>query len=120
MSSCLPGKLRPDVAALAALVLLTTGCGGGSGKVSLARLASNQSAYLGKEVATTGVVELQRSGNGSAYYVLADAAQDLVLLVPRTTVRGYQGERVTVHGGFAFDPRQGRLIRVNAISRSSG
>jgi hypothetical protein len=100
-----------------ALAALAAGCGG-SGQPSLAKLASDQTAYVGKEVSTAGVVERQRSGNGSAYYVLADPAQDLVLLEPAETARRYQGEQVTVHGRFELDPRQGRVIHVVSIRRS--
>ena len=100
-----------------ALAALVSGCGG-SGQPSLAKLASDQTAYIGKEVSTSGVVERQRSGNGAAYYVLADPAQDLVLLEPPATARRYQGEQVIVSGRFAFDPRQGRLIHIVSIHRS--
>jgi len=101
----------------AALAALAAGCGG-SGQPSLAKLASDQTAYVGKEVSTAGVVERQRSGNGSAYYVLADPAQDLVLLEPAATARRYAGEQVTVHGRFELDPHQGRVIRLMSIRRS--
>ena len=100
------------------LAALVAGCGG-SGQPSLAKLASDQGAYVGKEVSTTGVVEQQRSGNGVAYYVLADTAQNLVLLEPPATARRYQGEHVTVSGFFAFDSHQGRLIQIVSIHRSS-
>ncbi len=100
-----------------ALLALAGGCGG-SGQLSLAKLASDQGAYIGKEVSTTGLVEQQSSPSGTAYYVLADTAQDLVLLEPPSSARPYRGERVTVHGRFELDPRQGRLIRVTSIRRS--
>ena len=99
------------------LAAVAAGCGG-SGAPSLARLASDQSAYVGKEVSTTGVVERQRSSNGSAYYVLADTAQDLVLLEPPVAARRYRGEQVTVHGRFELDPSQGRVIHLLSIRRS--
>lgn len=110
----LPFRAAIGATGLAALV---AGCGGSS-QLSLATLASNQTAYVGKKVSTAGVVELQRSSNGMADYVLADAAQDLVLLEPPSRARLYQGKRVTVRGRFAFDPHQGRLIRIVSIRRS--
>lgn len=100
-----------------AAVAFAAGCGG-SGQPSLAKLASNQTSYVGKDVSTTGFVERQRSGNGSAYYVLADTAQDLVLLEPAAIARRYQGKQVTVQGRFDLDPHRGRVIHVVSIKRS--
>jgi hypothetical protein len=94
---------------------LAAGCGGHSA-LSLAQLASNQDAYVGKEVSTAGVVEEQTNADGSHYYVLADQQQDLVALLPSSRVRRYRGLRVHVRGRFSVDPRVGRLIRVERIA----
>ncbi len=101
---------------LAALLFLLAGCG--SDQISLAKLAANQAAYVGKEVTSSGVVEKQKNPKGAPYYVLADAQQNLVLLEPVARVRRYRGEHVTVRGRFEFDPRQGRSIRVVVINPS--
>jgi hypothetical protein len=107
------GVLGVCASAPIALTLLA-GCGG-SGAISLAKLATNQDAYFGKQVATSGLVEEQGSGN-SHYFVLADRQQDLVALEPERLVRRYRGEQVSVRGLFRFEPQVGRLIQVKQIS----
>jgi len=84
----------------------------------LAKLAADQTAHVGKEVTSSGVVEKRKNPKGAPYYVLADAQQNLVLLEPVARVRRYRGEHVTVRGRFEFDPRQGRSIRVVVINPS--
>jgi hypothetical protein len=96
-------------------VAALAGCGG-HGALSLARLANDQDAYVGKEVSTAGVVEEQTNADGSHYYVLADPQLDLVALRPASRVRGYRGLRVHVRGRFSVDPHVGRLIRVEQIA----
>jgi len=116
--SSLKSLLRTLSSAAAALAaaLLFAGCGGsGSGHVSLARLAVNQEAYLGQRLSTSGTVEEQTNVDGSHYYVLADASQNLVILVPSRVARRYAGRRVSVSGRFGFDPHIGRLIRIGRI-----
>ena len=95
------------------LALLTLAGCGGHGALSLAQLASNQDAYVGKEVSTAGLVEEQTNADGSRYYVLADPQQDLVALRPARRVHRY---RVKVRGRFGVDPRAGRVIRVEQIA----
>lgn len=99
---------------LASVAVLLTGCGG-PGSVSLAKLAANQDAYIGKKVTTSGVVRSQRGGGQSRYYVLADRADDLVLLVPRQLAHRYTGDHVIVSGQFGVDARAGRFIRIGRI-----
>ncbi len=84
----------------------------------LSRLASNQDAYIGKEVRTSGRVEEQTNVDGTRYYVLADPAQDLVVLVPARRARPYAGRAVSVTGRFGFDPHIGRLVRIAVITAS--
>src|SRR5712691_7556390 len=86
-------------------VFVLGGCGGGGGSVALAKLAANQDAYVGKRVTTAGTVEVQTNTNHSRYYVLADRAQDLVILTPARIAHRYVGTHVTVTGRFAFDAR---------------
>jgi hypothetical protein len=102
-------------APILAVAALAAGCGG-HGALSLAQLASNQDAYVGKEVSTAGVVEVQTNADGSHYYVLADPQQDLVGLRPASRVARYRGRRVRVRGRFSVDRRAGRLIRVEQIA----
>jgi len=102
----------------AAVVAALAGCGGGSGPVSLARLAADQDAYVGKQVTTSGRGEKQAGANGTAYYVLADAQQDLVILTPSRAANRYVGQAVTVSGRFGLDPHAGRLIDVASIAVS--
>lgn len=101
---------------MATIVVVGVSACGGSGPVSLARLAGNQDAYVGKEVTTSGRVEEQTNVDGSHYYVLADRAQDLVILVPAGRARRFAGRNVSVSGRFGFNPRAGRLIRIARIS----
>lgn len=68
-------------------------------------------------ITTSGTVEAQRNTNGSRYYVLADARQDLVVLRPSTTARRFAGDMVVVSGRFGFDPQSGRTVQVVRISR---
>lgn len=84
--------------------------------MSLARLVSNQDAYVGKQVTTSGRVEKQTNANGTHYYILADSQQDLVILTPSRAAQPYVGQAVSVSGRFDFDPRAGRLIRVASIA----
>ena len=100
---------------LVVVPLLAAACGGG-GQTSLAKLAANQDAYIGRQVSTSGVVEQQTTTNGSRYYVLTDEAQDLVILQPNRAARPYTGRSVTVRGRFRFNPRVGRLIQIEQIS----
>jgi len=111
--------LRFTAAVASALALLAVAGCGGSGPVTLAKLATNQDAYAGKEVTASGRVEEQANADGSHYYVLSDPAQDLVELVPARRARAYRGRNVTVSGRFAVDPHVGRLIRIATIKRRS-
>ena len=95
-----------------------SGCAG-SGQVSLARLVSDQDSYLGRQVSTSGRVERQAETNGTPYYVLADPAQDLVLLAPSRKAKPYLGRIVSVRGRFGFDPHAGRVIQIVSIALSS-
>jgi len=104
-------------AGLAAVAAVLAGCGG-SGRVPLSRLAANQDAYIGKQVLTSGRVEQQTNVDGTRYYVLADAAHDLVVLVPARRARPYAGRAVSVSGRFGFDPHIGRLVRIAVIKTS--
>lgn len=106
--------LRAAVAAFALAAGLAA-CGG-SGQVSLAALAGNQYAYIGKEVTTSGRVEEQTNPDGSHYYVLGDAAQNLVVLVPFGRARRFKGQNVSATGRVGFNPHEGRLIRIARIS----
>ena len=82
---------------------------------SRSRGSPRQDAYLGKRLSTSGTVEEQTNVDGSHYYVLADASQNLVILVPSRVARRYAGRRVSVSGRFGFDPHIGRLIRIGRI-----
>ena len=100
------------------VLVALAGCDG-QGTLSLERLANNQDAYVGKEVRTTGRVEEQTNANGTHYFVLADRAQNLVILVPARRARPYAGRDVSVSGRFGFNPHVGRLIRIAVIGAAS-
>ena len=84
--------------------------------MSLARLAGNQDAYFGKELTTSGLVEVETDANGSHYFVLADSAQNLVLLVPEDRAHPFAGRDVIVRGRFGFSPHLGRLLRIVSVT----
>lgn len=106
-----------SAALLTALGLAACGGGGGSGRQTavLSDLAQNQEAYIGKTVSTSGSVERQRNTDGTPYYVLTDAQQDLVGLWPPRRAKPYVGRSVVVTGRFEVDPTAGRVIRLQQI-----
>ncbi len=61
-------------------------------------------------------MQQQRNPIGSRYYVLSDREQDLVVLQPNRLARRYLGRSVSVRGRFGFNPRVGRLLRIEQIS----
>jgi len=103
---------------VASVVAFVSGCGGGSGQVQLAHLVSDQDAYVGRNITTSGRVEEQTNINGSHYYVLADSAQNLVILVPAQRARRFADRHVSVSGHFGFNPHVGRLIDIASITAS--
>lgn len=109
--------LSSCAALIAAVTLAACGGGGGSGTQPspLSDLAQNQDAYVGKTVSTSGTVERQRNTDGTAYYVLTDAQQDLVSLRPPGRVERYVGRSVVVTGRFEVDPTAGRVIRLAQV-----
>ena len=103
-------------ALLSALLLGAAGCGGGR-TISLATLAAKQQAYNGKRVETSGTVRRERDADGATYYVLGDAAGDLVGLRPPGEARRYAGDPVVVTGVFRIVPGFGRALRISSIRR---
>lgn len=107
--------LWPALAVASAAATLLAGCGGGGGPVSLADLARRQGAFAGKRVETAGTVREERDPDGKTYYVLADAAGDLVGLEPASEARRYLSERVEVSGRFELQRGFGRMLRIARI-----
>lgn len=112
-----PAPRAPWAALIAALALAACGGTGRSDAQPspLSDLAQNQDAYVGKTVSTSGSVERQRNTDGTAYYVLTDAQQDLVILQPASRAKPYVGRAVVVTGRFEVDPTAGRVIRLQQI-----
>lgn len=96
------------------VAFLLAGCGG-SGRVSLAKLAERQQAFAGKRIETQGVVREERDPSGVSYFVLSDRAGDLVGLKPRAKAEAYAGEQVDVRGRFEVEPGFGRMILITSI-----
>lgn len=82
--------------------------------VSLAQLAAKQDAYAGRLVDTIGTVRSFLDAS-SRYYVIEDAHQNRVELLPGRLVSRYVGRRVEVTGKFEFDERSGRFIAIEEI-----
>lgn len=103
-----------------AAVLVGSGCGGGSGEITIAQLAQSQQDYVGQRVTTRGVVRYERDPDGRSYYVLADAHGVLVGLDPAGSARAFEGRAVQVIGVFEVQEGFGRVIHIAAITPSTG
>lgn len=101
----------------AALVFLSSACGGDPVQVSLAELAGDQEEFSGKAVVTSGRVK-RFEGPSGAYYVLEDPGQNRVALTPRRRAAAFEGDSVTVSGIFELKEAFGRVIDIDTITRS--
>ncbi len=105
----------------AATLILAVGCAGGSTQteVSLARLATDEQAYLGETVQAVGTVRVFGEDASARHYVIEDDQQHRVALVPGQEAVSFVGQRVKVVGRFDFSDTSGRLIRVDSIEPSA-
>lgn len=102
--------------ALAALVVVA--CSASS--VTLSQLVADEEAFIGRQVDVEGRVVAFLDPDGTEYFVLEDASQNRVMLLPTDLVRGYVGETIEVVGRFDFDPNAGRILEVEEIRARSG
>jgi hypothetical protein len=108
----------PALVAVALAVAAAMAAGGGAAgpqQVTLAQLSADQEKYSDQQVRVSGVVRRERQHGREAYYVLADARRDEVLLTPASDARRYAGRNVTVTGTFELDPKQGWGVRFQHI-----
>jgi hypothetical protein len=82
--------------------------------IDLAGLVSRQQDFAGDEVRTSGTVTRFVDAAGT-YYVLQDAQQDRVELLPPSKAGAFDGRTVTVTGRFHVSSSIGRFIRVELI-----
>lgn len=108
------------VAALAlGVALLAPGCGDQPpNAVSLATLVAEADGFDGRLVLTTGVVrEFDETEALEPHFVIEDAAQNRVQLMPNAAAQPYVDAEVAVVGVFTFDEETGRRIEVDGIER---
>lgn len=106
----------------AATLILAVACAAARStptEVSLARLATDEQAYLGETVQALGTVRLFGEGASARHYVMEDDQQHRVALVPVQEVASFVAQRVKVVGRFDFSDTGGRLIRVESIEPSA-
>lgn len=113
-------RLRPgDLSLVVALMIAAANVGGcsssGATTVSLAALVADEERYAGDEVRTRGVVR-RFSGASGPHFVLEDAEQNRVRLVPVEEVADREGDPVVVVGTFDFDDTTGRVIHVERLT----
>lgn len=99
----------------AASLLLASACGSAPAtSVSLATLATNSQRYTGAQVSTRGVVQRFVDPSGP-YFVLQDAQEHRVELLPSSRVSPDVGRQIEVTGTFNFSPDSGRFIDVQEV-----
>ena len=117
MSNRRPCRARHHAvrACLAALLVLAA-CGGPRG-VSLTELAVNADYYDGRDVAASGVVHEFGDEDGTIehHYVIQDADQNRVELLPHELVAPHVGSAVEVVGEFDYDENRGRVLHIDTI-----
>ena len=70
--------------------------------------------HSGELVRTSGVVRPFRDASGT-YYVLEDADNNRVELLPARSVADYAGRSITVVGTFAASDTTGRALTVRSV-----
>lgn len=88
--------------------------------VTLDRLVADQERFIGDRVIVTGWVVSFEEPDGSVSFVLEDAEQHRVLLLPDNIGERHLGDSVAVTGRFDFDPDQGRILWVEEIHPTPG
>ncbi|MGH2719218.1 MAG: hypothetical protein ACRDJU_11635, partial [Actinomycetota bacterium] len=106
---------RAVVGGLPLLLLLGSGCRRSAQAVPLSVLAANQGSYQGQAVVVHGAIVTFTDASGQ-YFVIQDAHQDRVEIVPSTRIAPYAGRRVTVEGTFHTDESAGRWIQLGSVS----
>lgn len=103
--------------ALAALALAAAVVACGARSVPLAELAVEMERYDGDEITTSGVVVEFDETDGALerHFVIQDASDNRVQLLPDEVAEPHAGSAVTVTGEFEFDPERGRLLHVETI-----
>lgn len=99
-------------------VFLIAACSGGTPvEVPLAHLVAEQETYDGQALTTEGtVVAVRDFATADDYFVLQDAAENRVRLVPDEAAAPHDGDTVAVTGSFRFDEQSGRHLTVEQIN----
>lgn len=84
-------------------------------------LASEMDAYDGQEVTTHGLVSEFDEDDGALarHFVVQDAEDNRVQLLPDEQAEPHVGSMVEVVGEFELDPQRGRLLHVESIEAVS-
>lgn len=106
------------------LVLVVSLCGllaacgvGGPARVSLAELVAEAERRDGDTVRTTGVVREFTADEALVHhFVVEDAANNRVQLVPNEAAAAHVDEQVEVTGTFRYDESRGRVLEVEEIT----
>ena len=108
---------RNIAVSVVASIVLAACSGGGPVEVPLAQLVAEQEAYDGQTVVTEGTVAAVRDSSAAdAYFVLQDAADNRVRLLPDEAAAPHEGDSVAVTGAFRFREQSGRDLTVDRIN----
>lgn len=104
----------------AVLATALTACA--SPTVPLDELAVEAREYDGREVTTYGVVAEYGEEDGAIepHFVIQDADDNRVRLLPAEAAEGHVGSPVEVTGAFTFDEARGRSLHVDSIEQADG
>lgn len=111
---------RPRRLVAAALAVALAACG--TPTVPLEELAVEAEQYDGQEVTTHGVVAEYGEDDGAVerHFVIQDADDNRVRLVPDGSAEEHVGSPVEVSGTFDYDQTRGRSLRIDSIERAGG
>lgn len=101
------------------LLLLLGGCRSQGQVVPLSELVAHQMSYQGDDLAVRGSIVAFGAGAGQ-YFVIQDAHQNRVEVLPTSRVARYRGSRVTVEGTFHADQTRGRWIWLHNVAARAG
>ena len=112
-----PAMWRIAAVSVVAAIFLAACSGATAVEVPLAQLVAEQESYDGQTVVTEGTVAAVRdSPSADAYFVLQDAADHRVRLLPDEAAAPHEGDNVVVTGVFRFRQQSGRDLRVDGIN----
>lgn len=102
------------------LAAVALGACTGVRSVTLEELVADQEQLAGETVRTSGTVRRFADPDGTAYYVLEDAAANRVLLSPPDAVARYEGQALVVVGRLEVSATLGRVLTVESVTSPAG